>query len=78
MGEIMSFETDEKRVDFFDKKSDNCGFDAFEVYENIDLKELSGNLDSNIDDLTEKSENGWTIFIRADSIYSDNLIIGFI
>jgi len=75
---VESFKTKEERKDWLSKKSKEYDYNAFKVFDCLELKELKGTIDDNYENFIEKYENGYTIFIKSDSLFSDNLIGNFI
>jgi len=73
----VSFKTKEERTEWLIKKSDD-DYDAFKFFDCIELKEIKGTIENNYNDFINKIENGYVIFIKSDSLFSDNLICNFI
>lgn len=44
---------------------------------NIELKEIKGNIDDNTKKIIKDCEKGIITFIKANSIFSENIIVGY-
>ena len=81
---IKSFQTKEQ-LDLYVKEFIAQSIEDYEMTEEeirkefdiIQVKEISGNLESNLEFLEEKNCKGFVSFIKVDYVYSDNIIIGF-
>lgn len=74
---MVSFKTKDERYSWLKQYSDDNDYDAFEDFSQIDLKEIKGNIDDNTEQIIEDSENGIITFIKASSIFSENIIVGY-
>ena len=73
---MVSFKTKDDRYNWLKQYSDD-NYDAFKDFSQIDLKEIKGNIDNNTEQIIEDSENGIITFIKASSIFSENIIVGY-
>lgn len=74
----LSFKTKEERHQWLKNKSEECDYDAFNDFDCLDIKEIKGSLEDNYDDFIDKYENGEEIYVKADSIYSNNIKVAIL
>lgn len=73
---IESFKTEDERYEWLKQFSEDNDYDALEDFSQIDLKEIEGNIDDNTEKIIKNAENCIITFIKASSIFSDNIIVG--
>ena len=74
----ISFKTKEEQILWLDKESIENDYNAFKKFNCFELSEIKGTIDDNYNYFMDKYENGYTIIIKSDSLYTNNLIGCFI
>ena len=72
---LESFRTEKELKNFCKEYDEEYDENDFRI---VKLNQINGNFEDNLSLIDKKNENGFYIFIKSDSLYSDNIIIGFI